>query len=109
MAEKGWRWTAWVPIVFIAVVYAFGNMMPETYPREIIRRRARKAGVPHNLPKAQSGVTLREMAYLTVVQPLAMLFTDPITFSSTLYLAFLFGTVFQWFIVSNWYTTFHQE
>ena len=72
--------------------------MPETYPREILRRRARKAGTPHNLPKAQSGVTLSEMAQLTVVQPLVMLFIDPITFFSTLYAAFIFGTVFQWFI-----------
>src|SRR2546423_14951063 len=84
--------------MLIAVVYAFGGMMPETYPREIIRRRARKAGTPHNLPKAQSGVTLSEMAHLTVVQPVVMLFIDPITFFSTLYVAFIFGTVFQWFI-----------
>lgn len=84
--------------MLIAVVYAFGGMMPETYPREILRRRARKAGVPHNLPKAQSGVTLAEMVHLTVVQPVVMLFRDPITFFSTLYVAFIFGTVFQWFI-----------
>jgi MFS transporter, DHA1 family, multidrug resistance protein len=101
VTDQGWRWTSWVPLMLIAVVYAFGSMMPETYPREILRSRARKAGVPHKLPKAQSGVTLAEMASLTVVQPVAMLFTDPITFSSTLYVAFLFGTVFQWFIVSD--------
>lgn len=93
----------------IAVVSAFGGMMPETYPREILRKRARKAGVPHNLPKAQSGVTISEMAYLTVFQPVAMLFTDPITFFSTFYLAFLFGTVFQWFIVSTLHAAYNQE
>jgi DHA1 family multidrug resistance protein-like MFS transporter len=84
--------------MLIAVVYAFGGMMPETYPREILRRRARKAGVPHKLPKAQSGVTLGEMAQLTIIQPVIMLFIDPITLFSTLYVAFIFGTVFQWFI-----------
>jgi len=98
VTDKGWRWTSWVPLMLIAVVYGFGGMMPETYPREILRRRARKAGVPHNLPKAQSGVTIGEMAHLTIVQPVVMLFVDPITFFSTLYVAFIFGTVFQWFI-----------
>ena len=72
--------------------------MPETYPREILRRRARQAGVPHNLPKAQSGESLVEMSRLTVIQPVVMLFTDPITMLSVLYASFVFGTVFQWFI-----------
>jgi MFS family permease len=77
VTDKGWRWTSWVPLMLIAVVYGFGGMMPETYPREILRRRARKAGVPHNLPKAQSGVTIGEMAHLTIVQPVMMLFSAP--------------------------------
>jgi MFS transporter, DHA1 family, multidrug resistance protein len=54
----------------------------ETYPREILRRRAREAGVPHNLPKAQSGVTIGEMAHFKIVQLVVMLFVDPSHFSA---------------------------
>jgi MFS transporter, DHA1 family, multidrug resistance protein len=80
------------------VAYLFGIGMPETYGREIIRARARRAGKPHNLPKALSGETFAEMAKLTVVDPVIMLFSEPIVIGSTLYVSFLFGTIFQWFI-----------
>lgn len=98
MATEGWRWSQWVPLMLAAVVYAFGSQMPETYPREILRRKARNAGIAHDLPKALSGESFAEMAKVTVVTPVVMLFTDPITAFSTLYVSFLFGTVFQWFI-----------
>ncbi|GAM84757.1 hypothetical protein ANO11243_027580 [Dothideomycetidae sp. 11243] len=98
VTHLSWRWTSWIPMMLIAAVLIFSFFMPETYGREILRRRARKQGIPHNLPKAESGVTLGEMAKVTVVQPVVMFFTDPITFLTTIYVSFLFGTIFQWFI-----------
>lgn len=72
--------------------------MPETYPRAIMRTRAKRRGVPHGLPPARSGETIPAMLQVTVVQPLKMLVTEPIVIMITLYLGLNFGVLFQFFI-----------
>jgi MFS transporter, DHA1 family, multidrug resistance protein len=84
--------------MFMFAAFLFGVGMPETYPREIVRTRAKRAGRPHNLPKAESGVTLAEMAKVTIIDPLIMLVSEPIVIMSSLLLAANFGFLFQWFI-----------
>jgi MFS transporter, DHA1 family, multidrug resistance protein len=78
--------------------YLLGIGMPETYAREILRGRSRRAGRPNTLPAAQSGVTLAQMAHITVATPIKMLFTEPIVIACSLYLGLNFAVVFQWFI-----------
>lgn len=76
-----------------------GIGLPETYNRSILRRRAGRLGLP--LPKllpAQSGVTLRDMAQVTFLTPVKMLFAEPIVTLISLYVAFNFAVLFQWFI-----------
>ena len=99
VAAEDWRWTQYTSLMIFLGVYLFAIGMPETYGREIVRRRARRAGKPHNLEPALSGTTLLAMAKLTLVQPLAMLVSEPIVTIFTVYVMFVFGTVFQWFIV----------
>ncbi|EXJ70698.1 uncharacterized protein A1O5_05688 [Cladophialophora psammophila CBS 110553] len=96
--STSWRWTAYVSLMVCLAAYLIGIGVPETYAREIIRTRARRAGRPHNLPPAESGTTLRRMAKLTIVDPIVMAFTEPIVIMTTLYVSFVFGTTFQWFI-----------
>ncbi|KIW81321.1 hypothetical protein Z517_04346 [Fonsecaea pedrosoi CBS 271.37] len=96
--STSWRWTAYVSLMVCLAAYLIGIGAPETYAREIVRTRARRVGRPHDLPPAQSGTTLRRMAQLTVVDPLIMIFTEPIVIMTTLYVSFVFGTTFQWFI-----------
>ncbi len=72
--------------------------MPETYPREIQRRRAKRTGMDLHLFPAESGVTLKEMSIVTILDPIKMLFTEPIVIGLSLYVAFIFGTIFQFFI-----------
>jgi MFS transporter, DHA1 family, multidrug resistance protein len=93
-----WRFTQYVSLMFMFAAFLFGVGMPETYPREILRRRARRAGLSPNLPKAESGVTLIEMAHVTIIQPLIMLVSEPIVIMSSLLLGANFGFLFQWFI-----------
>lgn len=76
----------------------FGIGMPETYARQIVRTRSKRAGRPHNLPKAESGVTFAEMAKVTMMDPLIMLVSEPIVIMSSLLLGANFGFLFQWFI-----------
>ena len=97
-ADKGWQWLNWVTLFFAAATWLFGFGMPETYSREILRKRARRQSRPHNLPAALSGVTLAEMAKHTVINPLRMLTYEPIVIGSSLYLGLNFAIVFQWFI-----------
>lgn len=78
--------------------YLLGIGAPETYAREIVRRRARRHGAPHHLPAAESGVTLGEMAQITFLTPLKMLITEPLVVMISLYLSLNFAVLFQWFI-----------
>ncbi len=93
-----WRWTQYVSLMLMLAAFLLGIGMPETYPREVVRTRAKRAGRPHNLPKAESGVTFAEMAKVTIVDPLIMLVSEPIVIMSSLLLGANFGFLFQWFI-----------
>lgn len=73
--------------------------MPETYNRSILRRRAARLGLaPPKLLSAQSGVTMIDMSHVTFFTPLKMLITEPIVALLSVYLAFNFALLFQWFI-----------
>jgi len=67
-------------------------------PREIQRRRAKRIGIPLNLMKAESGVTLKEMSIVTFFMPLKMLATEPLVILLSLYVGFIFAVTFQFFI-----------
>lgn len=97
--QKSFRWTHYVSLMFTALAFAFSAYFPETYPREILRRRARKAGVAHNLPPAQSGTTLPAMAKHTILNPVLQLFTEPPVLMITFALLLNFANLFSWFVV----------
>ncbi|KAF4976577.1 hypothetical protein FZEAL_6777 [Fusarium zealandicum] len=97
-AAKGPAWLSWVTLLFATVAMAFGAAMPETYNREILRTRIRYNRSGIKLSCAQSGVTLGEMAHITLFTPLKMLFTEPLVILVSLYLGLNFAIVFQWFI-----------
>lgn len=98
-AARGWRWTQWVTLMIALGVYLFGIGMPETYPREIIRRRANRRNLPiPNLAPALSGVTLGECVRTTVITPTKMLFSELLVIGITIYLGFNFAIIFSFFI-----------
>lgn len=78
--------------------YLLGIGIPETYPREIMRSRAKRLGMPLRLQPAQSGVTLGDMFQVTVLSPLQQLATEPIVIGICLYLSFNFGVLFEFFV-----------
>jgi DHA1 family multidrug resistance protein-like MFS transporter len=98
VAAYGWRWTQYLSCVVIAASFLFAIGMPETYQREIPRRRARRAGKPFHQEPAQSGVTIPQMLRVTVLDPVRMIFTEPIVALASAVLIFNFAVVFQWFI-----------
>jgi len=84
--------------MFGTAALAFGSFMPETYNREILRTRIRYNRSGIKLPCAQSGVTQAEMARITFLTPIKMLFLEPLVTLISLYLGLNFAVVFQWFI-----------
>ncbi|KAL9042481.1 MAG: hypothetical protein Q9180_000572 [Flavoplaca navasiana] len=98
VTAKGWQWTQFVTLMIAFGVYLFGIGVPETYPREILRARARRFGHSIQLAKAESGVTFAEMAQTTFFTPLSMAVSEPLVVMVTLYLALNFAVLFQWFI-----------
>ena len=97
-AYGGWRWTQWIVLILAVGAYLFGVAMPETYPRQIIRQRAKRTGTPSNLAPAESGSTLKDMATITFVTPFKMLVTEPIVIVLALYVGFIFAVTFQFFL-----------
>ncbi|KAL8802714.1 MAG: hypothetical protein Q9182_003612 [Xanthomendoza sp. 2 TL-2023] len=98
VSAKSWQWTQFVTLMVAFAAYLFGIGVPETYPREILRSRARRLGHDIQLAKAESGVTLIEMAQMTLITPLFMAVSEPVVIMVTLYLALNFAVLFQWFI-----------
>ncbi|KAH8901102.1 MFS general substrate transporter [Thozetella sp. PMI_491] len=97
--EKGdWRWTAYIHMMLAAGALVYGAFMPETFPRTIIRRRARKSHVPDHLPEAPTGTKIRTMARLTVTDPIIMLFSEPLVIIISLFLSLNFGVLFTAFV-----------
>ncbi|KAL9600942.1 MAG: hypothetical protein Q9219_002877 [cf. Caloplaca sp. 3 TL-2023] len=98
VSAENWRWTQHVTLMIAVSAYLLGIGVPETYPREILRTRARLGGYKINLPKAESGASVAEMAQSTLFTPLAMAVSEPVVIMVTLYLSMNFAVLFQWFI-----------
>lgn len=72
--------------------------MPETYAREILRRRNRAQGITTPLPPPPNGSTFLEMVHTTIVQPAIMFATEPLVLLIALYVGLVFAVIFQFFI-----------
>jgi len=95
---KGWRWTQWVTIFIGLIAVIFTLPMQETYKKVILKRRAKRLDLrpppgssPSALPYAKTMVTI------TLVRPVHMLCTEPVTFMLSLYTAFTFSVLFSFF------------
>ena len=94
-----WRWTEYTSVIVILFAFALGVGMPETYGREIVRRRAKARGMPVPMQSpAESGVTIGQMVTVTVINPLKMLVMEPIVMMISFTLALNWAVTFQWFI-----------
>jgi MFS family permease len=86
---ESWRWNFWLVFIVSTVIYIIAVVsLPETYPPRLIERKTAKAGT----------TTLREPQSKrftqSLLRPWIMLFTEPILFSLSLYMAFIYGVLF---------------
>lgn len=94
-----WRWAEYTTLMLILLTFAFGIGMPETYGREIPRRRNRNRGLPApHQPPAESGITIAQMTTVTVINPAKQLILEPIVAMISFTLALNWAVTFQWFI-----------
>lgn len=98
VASKSWRWTQWVTLMLCLATFLLSLGIPETYHREISRRRAKRLNLHLDEQPPESGVALSQMIRITVFTPLKMLVGEPVVVLSSLYLGFNFAVIFQWFI-----------
>lgn len=98
IAAKDWRWAGYTSLAISLAVLLYGIGVPESYQREIPRRRARLLQQKFEQDPAQSGVTLAQMARVTIITPAIMLVSDPVVILCAFYLLFQWGVLFQWFI-----------
>ena len=96
---ENWRWTEYTTLMLILIVFAFSIGMPESYGREIPRRRNKARGLPRpHQPPAESGVTIGQMATTTIINPMKQLILEPIVILVSFTLALNWAVTFQWFI-----------
>jgi MFS family permease len=98
VAAKDWRWAGYTSLAVSLAAFLYGIGIPESYQREIPRRRARLLRQKLEQDPGQSGVTLAQMARVTILEPAIMLVSEPLVIICSLYLLFQWGVLFQWFI-----------
>lgn len=96
----GWRWTQY--IVAIMGFFAFGLnvlFLEETYPPVVLiqkaaelRRRTRNWGI--HAKQEEIEVDFRELVTKNFSRPLRLLFTEPIIFLLSIYMAFIYGLLY---------------
>lgn len=92
---KGWQWSQWTTLFLGGSVWIFALGAQETYASPLIRRRAKKLGLPlppHPIPKGLAG--LKQLATVTLTRPLCMLVVELIVSLCSLYTAFNFAVLF---------------
>jgi len=101
--NKDWRWTQWVLLMGLAIVFTITLGMSETYKKVILQRRAKRLGIPG--PPGQEGTLVEKVKFFatkTVVRPLHMLCTESIVTLFDIYVAFNFGLLNAFFAAFSW-------
>ncbi|KAL9086566.1 MAG: hypothetical protein Q9159_004082 [Coniocarpon cinnabarinum] len=96
----GWRWTEYITAImgFTACILAL-LFQRESYPPVVLvdkarelRRRTKNWGI--HAKQEEVEVDLRELVTKNVSRPLRILFTEPIVFLISLYMAFIYGLLY---------------
>lgn len=84
-----WRWNFWVVFIIATIIYFIILVsLPETYAPRLLERKIARAGLNNT----------REPRFTRFTQslrrPWIMLFTEPILFALSLYMAFIYGVLY---------------
>jgi len=101
---KGWRWVEGLMAIFTGCLWIIGSLtIPETYAPVILRRRAaRLSSLTGQIYKSKIEVeqgkqTVGQAFKISLSRPWIFLFTEPIVFLLSLYMAIIYGTLYMMF------------
>lgn len=90
-----WQWSQWISLCFGAACWIFAMGAQETYAGPVMRRKAKKLGLPippSPIPAGLAGV--RFLVTVTLARPLYMLIREPIVLLCSLYSSLNFSILF---------------
>ena len=100
----GWRWVEGIMAIFTGVLCIVGTLLiPETYTPVILGRRAKalakRTGKVYisEMEKKQGKTTPKAAFQKAMIRPWALLFTEPIVFLLSIYMAIIYGTLYMLF------------
>ncbi|APA10204.1 hypothetical protein sscle_06g049740 [Sclerotinia sclerotiorum 1980 UF-70] len=101
---KGWRWIEGLMAIFTGALWIMGGLLiPETYSPVILRRRADKmSSMTGKVYKSKIEVDYGSKSIAaefktSLSRPWILLFTEPIVFLLSLYMAIVYGTLYMMF------------
>lgn len=94
--QNDWRWAMWVMIIISGPAWIASFFQPETYAKQLLKRRAVKRGLPQP-PKPPAKEAIKMLLVVTLLRPVHMLLFEPIVGWMSLYVAFAFGMLFGFF------------
>ncbi|KAJ8065196.1 hypothetical protein OCU04_005904 [Sclerotinia nivalis] len=102
--SKGWRWVEGLMAIFTGALWIIGGLtIPETYSPVILRRRANKmSSMTGKVYKSKMEVDYGSKSFTAefktaLSRPWILLFTEPIVFLLSLYMAIIYGTLYMMF------------
>lgn len=101
---EGWRWVEGLMAIFSGIVFLVAILcVPETYPPILLRKRAQTLSKMSGKVYRSRGdidqgkITLGEAFSTGLKRPWILLFTEPIVFLLSLYMAIIYGTLYMLF------------
>jgi len=99
-SSLGWRWTSWLTAIMGWIAFFLDLFfLEETYPPIILvskaqelRRRTKNWGI--HAKQEEIEIDFRELVNKNFSRPLRLLFTEPIVFLLSLYMAFIYGLLY---------------
>lgn len=96
----GWRWTEWLVAIMGAAAFIVDLLfLEETYPPVILvekasqlRRHTKNWGI--HAKQEEIEIDFRELVTKNFSRPMRLLFTEPIVFLLSLYMAFIYGILY---------------
>ncbi|SPO03703.1 probable mfs-multidrug-resistance transporter [Cephalotrichum gorgonifer] len=103
-AGAGWRWVMGFQAIFSGFCWMLGTFaVPETYAPVLLRKRAEKLSkltgkhYESAIDHAQGKISLAGSFKIALSRPWKLLFTEPIVFLLSLYMAIVYGTLYMLF------------
>ncbi|KAG6034227.1 hypothetical protein E4U41_006648 [Claviceps citrina] len=102
--EAGWRWVMAFLAILSGILWIVGTLLvPETYAPVILRQRAVKLSqlsgkvYVSKMDQDRGRVSLAESFKSALSRPWILLFTEPIVFLLSIYMAIIYGTLYMFF------------